>query len=255
MGLPQAKASVREEFPPETSAVAEIERLKRELAVARARIGELEARADIDPLLDVLNRRGFERELKRALAHAKRYGTPAALMFVDLDNFKSVNDRHGHGTGDALLKAVTREITRHVRASDVVGRLGGDEFGVLLWRVDETQAVTKARELEGLLARVSVMHGQAHVQVSASVATVVMVNALSRQRSRRPTRRSEIIRVDRRDAVKRSSPNCSVYSIRSASDGSTREARQAGMRLARADTHSSTRAAPAHEKGSATLTR
>ena len=165
MGLPQAKASVREEFPPEASALAEIERLKRELAVARARIGELEARADVDPLLDVLNRRGFERELKRALAHAKRYGTPAALMFVDLDNFKSVNDRHGHGTGDALLKAVTREITRHVRASDVVGRLGGDEFGVLLWRVDETQAVTKARELEGLLARVSVMHGQAHVQV------------------------------------------------------------------------------------------
>ena len=174
MGLPQAKASVREEFPPEASLLAEIERLKRELAVARARIGELEARADIDPLLDVLNRRGFERELKRALAHTKRYGTQAALMFVDLDNFKSVNDRHGHGTGDALLKAVTREITRHVRASDVVGRLGGDEFGVLLWRVDEAQAVTKARELEGLLARVSVMHGQVHVQVGASVGAALL---------------------------------------------------------------------------------
>ncbi|MGC1624962.1 MAG: GGDEF domain-containing protein, partial [Pseudolabrys sp.] len=69
MGLPQAKASVREEFPPEASLLAEIERLKRELAIARARVGELEARADVDPLLDVLNRRGFERELKRALAH------------------------------------------------------------------------------------------------------------------------------------------------------------------------------------------
>ena len=80
MGLPQAKPSVREEFPPEASLMAEVERLKRELAVARARIGELEARADVDPLLDILNRRGFERELKRALAHAKRYGTPAALM-------------------------------------------------------------------------------------------------------------------------------------------------------------------------------
>jgi diguanylate cyclase (GGDEF)-like protein len=95
-------------------------------------------------------------------------------MFVDLDNFKSVNDRQGHGTGDSLLKAVTREITRHVRASDVVGRLGGDEFGVLLWRVDEAQAVTKARELEGLLARVSVMHGQVHVQVSASVGAALL---------------------------------------------------------------------------------
>jgi diguanylate cyclase (GGDEF)-like protein len=174
MGLPQAKASVREEFPPDASLLAEIERLKRELAIARARVGELEARADVDPLLDVLNRRGFERELKRALAHTKRYGTPAALMFVDLDNFKTVNDRHGHGTGDALLKAVTREITRHVRASDVVGRLGGDEFGVLLWRVDEAQAVTKARELEGLLARVSVMQGQVHVQVGASVGDALL---------------------------------------------------------------------------------
>jgi GGDEF domain-containing protein len=149
MGLPQAKASVREEFPPEASLLAEIERLKRELAIARARVGELEARADVDPLLDVLNRRGFERELKRALAHTKRYGTPAALMFVDLDNFKTVNDRHGHGTG-------------------------GDEFGVLLWRVDEAQAVTKARELEGLLARVSVMHGQVHVQVGASVGAALL---------------------------------------------------------------------------------
>ena len=174
MGLPQAKPSVREEFPPEASLLAEIERLKRELVVARARIGELEARADVDSLLDTLNRRGFERELKRALAHSKRYGTPAALMFVDLDNFKSVNDHHGHGTGDSLLKAVTREITRHVRASDVVGRLGGDEFGVLLWRVDEAQAVTKARELEGLLARVSVMHGQVHVQVGASVGAALL---------------------------------------------------------------------------------
>ena len=82
MGLPQAKPSVREEFPPEASLMAEVERLKRELAVARARIGELEARADVDPLLDILNRRGFERELKRALAHAKRYGTPAALILT-----------------------------------------------------------------------------------------------------------------------------------------------------------------------------
>ena len=90
--------------------LAENERLKRGLAVARARVGELEARADIDPLLDVLNRRGFERELKRALSHVKRYGTQAALMFVDLDGFKGINDRYGHGAGDALLKAVAREL-------------------------------------------------------------------------------------------------------------------------------------------------
>src|SRR6478609_4564325 len=136
----RAEARMRDDLPPAASLLAEVERLRREIAVARARIGELEARADIDPFLDILNRRGFERELKRALAYVKRYGTQAALLFIDLDGFKAVNDRHGHRTGDALLKAVTRELIAHVRASDVIGRLGGDEFGVVIWRVDEVQA-------------------------------------------------------------------------------------------------------------------
>lgn len=173
MGVPQPR--VPEEFPPTASLLAENERLKRELAVARARIGELEARADIDPLLDILNRRGFERELKRALAHMKRYGTPAALMFIDLDGFKTINDRHGHSAGDALLKAVVRELVSHVRSSDVVGRLGGDEFGILLWRVDEAQATAKARALEALIARVSVTHGKSRIEVSASVGAAPLI--------------------------------------------------------------------------------
>jgi diguanylate cyclase (GGDEF)-like protein len=173
MGLPQAR--VEDDFPPAVSLLAENDRLKREIAIARARIGELEARADIDPLLDILNRRGFERELKRSLAHVKRYGTQAALMFIDLDRFKAVNDRYGHGAGDALLKAVTRELVANVRASDVIGRLGGDEFGIVLWRVEEAQASAKARELEVLIERVSVAHGQAQVQVGASVGVALLL--------------------------------------------------------------------------------
>src|SRR5262249_6351254 len=113
--------------------LAEIERLQRDLAAARQKIAELEIRADIDPLLDILNRRGFERELKRALSYVKRYGTQASLMFIDLDGFKAVNDRHGHGTGDALLKALSRQLIARVRSSDIVGRLGGDEFGIVVW--------------------------------------------------------------------------------------------------------------------------
>jgi diguanylate cyclase (GGDEF)-like protein len=173
MGLPQPR--VDDEFPSVTALLAENERLKRELAIARARIGELEARADIDPLLDILNRRGFERELKRALAHVKRYGTQAALMFVDLDGFKGINDRYGHGAGDALLKAVARELIGHVRASDIVGRIGGDEFGVIVWRLEEPQAITKARELEGVIARVGVAHGRSQVGVAASIGVAPLV--------------------------------------------------------------------------------
>ncbi len=173
MGLPQERLS--EEFPPLASLLAENERLKRELAVVRARVSDLEARADVDPLLDILNRRGLERELKRALAHIKRYGTEAALMFVDLDGFKGVNDRYGHGAGDALLKAVARELVGHVRASDVVGRLGGDEFGVLIWHASEEQALAKARELESLIARVVIIHGKARIEAAASVGMALLV--------------------------------------------------------------------------------
>jgi diguanylate cyclase (GGDEF)-like protein len=151
---------------------AEIGRLTRELAVARARIVEFEARVDIDPLVEVLNRRGFERELARLLAHVRRYGTPAALMLIDLDRFKAVNDAHGHVAGDALLKAVAAGLAARVRASDVVGRLGGDEFGLLLWNIGKAPAETKARELEALIEAVTVVHGDARLAVGASAGAV-----------------------------------------------------------------------------------
>jgi len=175
MGRPQAEARLGETFVPAVSLLAEVEHLKREIAVARARIADLEARADVDPLLDILNRRGFERELKRALSHIKRYGTEAALMFIDLDGFKAVNDRYGHGAGDALLKAVARELVAHVRASDVVGRLGGDEFGVVIWHAGEEQVLAKAQELEALIGRVGVIHGKARVEVGASAGMALLV--------------------------------------------------------------------------------
>lgn len=177
MGLPQPRMD--DEFPSVTSLLAENERLKRELAIARARVGELEARADIDPLLDILNRRGFERELKRALAHVKRYGTQAVLMFVDLDGFKAINDRYGHGAGDLLLKAVARELIGHVRASDIVGRIGGDEFGVLLWRLEGPQATAKARQLEAMIAQVGIPHGKARIEVAASIGVAPLVEDAS----------------------------------------------------------------------------
>lgn len=151
---------------------AEIERLKTGIAKAERRIAELEALADIDPLLDIRNRRGFMRELKRSLAYVQRYGTAAALLFIDLDRFKAVNDRHGHAAGDALLKAVAAELVGHVRASDVVARLGGDEFGVVLWNASEAHAAAKARELECIVEAISVPYGAARLVAGASAGMV-----------------------------------------------------------------------------------
>src|SRR5205823_6779568 len=123
-------------------------RLRSELAQALARIEELKASADTDFLLDVLNRRGFERELNRSIAFIKRYRASGALVVLDVDRLKPINDEFGHAAGDQVLKAIVAALLRDVRASDVVGRLGGDEFAILLWNLSETDARAKAAALE-----------------------------------------------------------------------------------------------------------
>ncbi len=153
----------------------EVNRLELELAAARSRMATLETRAEIDPLTDLVNRRGLERELKRALAYVKRYGTSAVMVYLDLDGFKSVNDRHGHAAGDAVLKAVAMVLTRQVRASDLVARLGGDEFVVLLWNVPEADAAAKARSLEAAVGRMTVPHGDVTLAVGASAGVAMLL--------------------------------------------------------------------------------
>jgi len=153
---------------------AEVERLRAELAAARAHASELEARAERDPLLDLLNRRGFERELRRSLAYVRRYGAAAALIYLDLDRFKPVNDRYGHAAGDRMLQAVALSLQRSVRESDVVARLGGDEFGILLWNLDESQAAAKAVQLEAVVAAAAVLHDGARLTVGASAGCAML---------------------------------------------------------------------------------
>jgi diguanylate cyclase (GGDEF)-like protein len=129
----------------------EINELKNELALARTRLAELETRVDEDPLTRLHNRRGFIKALERSLAYVRRYGGAAALVFLDLDGFKAVNDRYGHAAGDWVLWRVSQLIAGRVRASDVAGRVGGDEFVVLLWNLGAKQADLKARALEELI--------------------------------------------------------------------------------------------------------
>ena len=147
---------------------AEVGRLAAELQASHARITELEARIDVEPLTETLNRRGFERELTRSLAYVKRYAVSAALVYLDLDDFKPVNDRHGHAAGDAVLKAIAATLVRHVRASDVVARIGGDEFVVLLWNVTDTDAAAKASALEAAVYATPVRWGASTLVVGAS---------------------------------------------------------------------------------------
>jgi diguanylate cyclase (GGDEF)-like protein len=144
----------------------EIDTLREEVRRLKARLEQAEAAADEDPLTGVRNRRAFLRELRRSAAVAARHGLALSLAYFDLDDLKPLNDTHGHAAGDAALTCVAQRLSANVRESDVVGRVGGDEFAVLLLHADADAAAAKAQGLaraiesepagaEGLSLRVS----------------------------------------------------------------------------------------------------
>ncbi len=148
--------------------------LRAQLALALARIDELQAHADTDFLLDIPNRRGFERELNRSIAYIKRYHASGALIVLDVDRLKPINDAFGHAAGDQVLKAIVAELARQVRSSDVIGRLGGDEFALLLWNLSETDAHAKAASLEQAVDRLTFTFRGRTVTTGASAGVAVL---------------------------------------------------------------------------------
>jgi diguanylate cyclase (GGDEF)-like protein len=169
----EAVSAPRLPVPP-NDAKSTIRRLRTQLARALARIGELQASADTDFLLDIPNRRGFERELHRSIAYIKRYHASGALIVLDVDRLKPINDAFGHAAGDVVLKAIVAVLLRHVRASDVVGRLGGDEFALLLWNLSETDAHAKAAALEQAVDRLRFSFRGRTVTAGASAGVAIL---------------------------------------------------------------------------------
>jgi len=153
---------------------ATIRRLKAELVRTQAQIEELQASADTDYLLGIPNRRGFERELNRAIAYIKRYRAGGALVVLDVDRLKPINDAFGHAAGDQVLKAITATLLAQVRASDVVGRLGGDEFVLLLWNLSETDARAKAAALEEAIDQLTFVFDGRTVTAGASAGVTLL---------------------------------------------------------------------------------
>jgi diguanylate cyclase (GGDEF)-like protein len=129
----------------------EVGRLRQELDLTRKRISHLERMADEDSMLPIANRRAFVRELTRLISYCERYGTAGSVLYFDLNGMKEINDRYGHPAGDEALRHFARLLVANVRDSDVVGRLGGDEFGVILAQADEVQARDKAGSLVALV--------------------------------------------------------------------------------------------------------
>lgn len=130
-----------------TDAMAELDRLRDKIADLEERVKQLDALAHQDALLTLPNRRGFLRELESLISRVSRYGENAAMLFVDIDGLKTINDSFGHKAGDEALIHVAQVLSQGVRKSDCVARLGGDEFGILLAHSDEPSARDTAARL------------------------------------------------------------------------------------------------------------
>ncbi|MBI1393797.1 MAG: diguanylate cyclase [Alphaproteobacteria bacterium] len=151
-----------------TQLIDEVNVLRSELATANQRIGELSTLAFTDPLTGVHNRRAFVGELDRTLAMVERHDQPASIAYFDLDDMKSINDGFGHAGGDAAITHVATTIKENVRATDVVGRLGGDEFGVIFAYADRDSALGKVQEIQSLISDADVRFGDKTFRVSVT---------------------------------------------------------------------------------------
>jgi len=149
--------------------LGELDELKAEVGRLKARLDEAEGLADRDALTPLLNRRAFVRELGRARAFAQRHGFPLSLVYLDLDGFKALNDRLGHAACDAALQAVAERLTTNVRDSDIVGRMGGDEFAVVLMPADQAVAEVRAADLARAIEEDLGVPGAPRLRVSYGV--------------------------------------------------------------------------------------
>ena len=127
--------------------LAEVDRLRADIARLEERVTMLDQLAHQDALIELPNRRGFMRQLDSLIDRVTRHGASAAMLFVDIDGLKMINDSFGHQAGDEALIQVAQTLISGVRKSDCVARLGGDEFGILLDHADETSARETAQRL------------------------------------------------------------------------------------------------------------
>ena len=154
---------------------AEVQRLRAEVARLEDKVAQLDRLAHEDPLVDLPNRRGLMRQLERLIDRVRRYGDGAAVLFVDIDGLKSINDSLGHPAGDEALVQVSERLVQGVRASDCVARIGGDEFAILLEHSDEKAAQeTAARLVEGV-SECGFVHGGTVLPLSVAIGVAMIL--------------------------------------------------------------------------------
>jgi diguanylate cyclase (GGDEF)-like protein len=157
--------------------IEEISLLRGKVARLQERVEQLDQLAHQDSLINLPNRRGFMRELERLIARVDRYGIDGAMLFVDLDGLKIINDSFGHRAGDEALIQVANLLAKGVRHSDTVARIGGDEFGILLESSDEAAAQETAARLIDQICQCEFTHDGEALPLSVAIG-VGMIDAL-----------------------------------------------------------------------------
>ena len=140
----------------------------------KAMLDNLTAMAEHDGLTGLYNRTYFQQELDRVVDRARRTGRRYSLLYIDLDNFKFVNDTLGHAAGDRLLGEISKELLKRARKSDLVARFGGDEFTVLLYDIDPKLSVEVAESFHKKVSDYVFVHGGEAIQVGCSIGAVVI---------------------------------------------------------------------------------
>ena len=149
--------------------------LRAAAADLRARLEALETTSERDPLTGLPNRAAFMRSLDRAVSQANRYGTPAALLYLDIDGLDALNARHGEVAGDAALIHVARQLDQLVRTSDFAARVGDDEFGMLLDHLDGESAIETAERIGRCIGDAPLDLGAAQVKVAVTVGVATIL--------------------------------------------------------------------------------
>ena len=149
----------------------EVRYLKSQVEAQEAIIQQLRQEALHDAMTGLPNRRFFDKEIEKALKHYNRYKHPTALLIIDVDQFKSINDTLGHLAGDAMLKSIAKNIWNNIRETDFVARVGGDEFCVILHEASAQAASAKAEQLAKIIESTPCRYDgqQLHASVSIGV--------------------------------------------------------------------------------------
>ena len=143
--------------------------LQQEIVALKEELSEMKQHAYHDVLTGISNRRLFVESLENRVARCQRYGDNCAVLFLDVDNLKSVNDAHGHGVGDALLVHLAETLSANIRTTDVLARIGGDEFGLLLDNLNGDQVEDKIGFLVEQLGKASFVHEGRKIPLGASI--------------------------------------------------------------------------------------